>query len=149
MGGTIPYSVGASLITRNIGLTQTAIYVSGPFSSSATSTFLILANVSLKSEDAVISLTVGRSITPLAINTFSTNIVNGVSPLTLPQPGSGSYNYYMASLRTGNNTNINLNGSALDTPGTGTFYYTVWMQSDKVGSFPEMALSLIVLKVFP
>jgi hypothetical protein len=128
-------------------LIATAIYSVGPFTSLASSTFLILANVSLKSEDAEISLTVGRSTTLLATNILSTNIVNNVSPPTLPQPGSGTYNYYMASLRVGNNTNINLNGSALDKPGVGTFYYTIWMQSDKSGSFPEMAVSLIVLKV--
>ena len=111
------------------------------------STFLIIVNVCLKSEDNTISLTVGRSTTPLATNIFSTNIVNGVSPLILPQPGAAAYNYYMASLRVGNGINLNLSGSALDTPAAGTFYYTVWMQSDKAGSFPEMALSLIVLKV--
>ena len=143
----MPYFVGSSLITRNIGTLQTAIYCSGPFLSLATSTFLILANVCLKSEDSVISLTVGRSTTPLATNIFSTNIVNGVSPLILPQPGVGIYNYYMASLRVGTGINLNLNGCALDQPGAGTFYYTIWMQTDKAGSFPEMAVSLIILKV--
>jgi hypothetical protein len=103
--------------------------------------------VSLKSEEASVSLTVGRSTTPLATNIFSTNIVNGLSPLILPQPGAGKYNYYIASLRVGNGTNINLSGSALDQPGAGNFYYTIWMQSDKVGNFPEMAVSLIILKV--
>jgi len=73
--------------------------------------------------------------------------VNNVSPLILPQPGSGTYNYYMASMCVATGININLSGSALDTPGAGTFYYTIWMQSDKLKSFPEMAISLIVLKV--
>ena len=50
-------------------------------------------------------------------------------------------------MRVGNSININLNGSALDQPGAGTFYYTIWMQSDKAGAFPEMAVSLIILKV--
>uniref|UniRef100_A0A6C0B7X5 Uncharacterized protein n=1 Tax=viral metagenome TaxID=1070528 RepID=A0A6C0B7X5_9ZZZZ len=53
----------------------------------------------------------------------------------------------MASIRVGNGINTNLSGSALDQPGIGSFYYTIWMQSDKVGTFPEMAASLIVLKV--
>jgi hypothetical protein len=53
----------------------------------------------------------------------------------------------MASTRVGNGININLSGSALDKPGVGSFYYTIWMQSDKVGTFSEMAVSLIVLKV--
>jgi hypothetical protein len=135
------------LITRNVGVTQTAIYVSGPFTSLATTTFLILANICIKSENNTVSFTVGRSTTPLASNTFSTNIVNGVYPLILPQPGGGTYNYYMASLRLENSINFNLNGSALDQPGAGTFYYTIWMQCEKAGSFSEMALSLIVLKV--
>jgi hypothetical protein len=53
----------------------------------------------------------------------------------------------MAAIRLGNNVNCNLSGSALDQPGAGTFYYTIWMQSNKVESYPEMAVSLIVLKV--
>ncbi len=105
---------------------------------------VIIPNVTLKSEDAAISLTVGRSTTLLATNLLSTNIVNNASPLILP---SGTYNYYMASIRVGNGININLSGSALDQPGIGLFYYTIWMQSNKVGSFPEMAASLIVLRV--
>jgi hypothetical protein len=53
----------------------------------------------------------------------------------------------MASIHTKNNVNANLSGSALDQPGIGSFYYTIWMQSDKVGTFREMAAALIVLRV--
>lgn len=105
---------------------------------------VILTNVTLKSEDAAISLTVGRSTTLLATNLLSTNIVNNASPLILP---SGTYNYYIASIHTKNNVNTNLSGSALDQPGIGSFYYTIWMQSNKVGTFREMAAALIVLRV--
>jgi hypothetical protein len=137
------------LITTTIGTTQTAIYRLGPFTATATTTFLVLTNVSLQSDDNTVSLTVGRASTPAATNILSTNIVNNLSPLTLPQPGAGTYNYYMASGKPRNNVNFNLCGSALDKPGAGTVYYTIWMQSDNSYNYVEMAVSLIVLQVVP
>jgi hypothetical protein len=75
---------------------------------------------------------VGRASTLLATNLLSTNITNGLSPLILPQPGAGTYNYYMASAKVTGNTNFNLHGTALDKPGAGTFYYTLWYNVTKV-----------------
>ena len=89
----------------------------------------------------------GRASTLLATSLLSTNIVNGLSPLILPQPGAGTYNYYMASAKLPGNTNFNLNGTALDKPGAGTFYYTIWMQSENSRTYDEMAVSLIILQV--
>jgi hypothetical protein len=90
---------------------------------------------------------VGRASTPAATNLLSTNIVNGLSPLTLPS--AGTYNYYMASAKEPGNVNFNLSGSALDKPGAGTVYYTIWMQADDSHNYSEMAVSLIVLQVVP
>ena len=103
----------------------------------------------MESSSYVVSLTVGRASVPAATNIQSTNIVNGLSPLTLPQPGAGTYNYYMASQRLPNNVNFNLCGSALDKPGAGSFYYTIWMHSDNSYNYVEMAVSLIVLQIVP
>ena len=147
VAGNIPYSVNNSLITTTIGNTQTRIYQLGPFVSLATSKFLVLPNVTLSSNDKQVQLTVGRAITSGASNILSTNIVNGLSPLVLPQPGSGSFNYYIAAHKASNMTSFNLTGSALDQPGAGTFYYTIWMQSDSSSSYSEMAVSLTVLQV--
>ena len=137
------------MITTTIGTTQTAIYRLGPFTATSTTTFLILPNVSLESDNHTVSLTVGRALVPAATNLLSTNIVNGLAPLTLPQPGAGTYNYYMASAKEPGNVNFNLCGSALDKPGAGSFYYTIWMQSDNSYNYVEMAVSLIVLQVVP
>jgi len=46
-----------------------------------------------------------------------------------------------------NNENLNLSGFALDTPGAGTFYYTIWMSSQASHNYTTMAAALTVLKV--
>ncbi len=137
------------MITTTVGTTQTAIYQLGPFIALATTTFLILPNVSLESDNQTVSLTVGRASVPAATNIQSTNITNNLPPLTLPQPGAGIYNYYMASAKEAGNINFNLSGSALDKPGAGTVYYTIWMQAGALHNYSEMAVSLIVLQVVP
>jgi hypothetical protein len=53
----------------------------------------------------------------------------------------------MASTKVSNGVNFNLHGSALDKPGAGIVYYTIWMQSDSSNNYSEMAVSLIVLQV--
>jgi hypothetical protein len=148
--GNTPYSVNTSLITTTIGNTQTRVYQLGPFTSLASSKFLVLPNVTFSSNDKQVQLTVGRATTSGASSALSTNIVNGLSPLLLPQPGSGSYNYYIAAQsKASNSDSLNLSGSALDQPGAGTFYYTIWMQSSSSSTYSEMAVSLIVLQVVP
>jgi hypothetical protein len=42
---------------------------------------------------------------------------------------------------------VNLNGFALDSPGAGTFYYTIWMSSTVSHTYTTMAAALTVLKV--
>jgi hypothetical protein len=113
----------------------------------STSTFLILPNVSMTANERQVQLTVGRATVSGASNAASTNITNRLSPLTLPVPGS--FNYYMAALKVGNNIEVNLSGSSLDSPGSGTFYYTIWMQASNSSTYAEMAVSLVVLQVVP
>ena len=149
VAGNIPYSVNSGLITNTIGESQTRIYQVGPITSLASSKFLILPNVTMTSKTKDVQLTVGRATTWGAANTASTNIVNGMSPLTLPQPGAGSYNYYIASAKLPNNVQFNLSGSALDQPGTGTFFYTIWMQNSDTSTYTEMTVSLTILQVIP
>ena len=93
-------------------------------------------------------MTVGRATTTAATGTNSTNIVSGTSPLVLPIT-TGTM-YYMAanSGSNGDNTSyINLNGFALDAPGAGTYYYTIWMSSDVSQAYTSMSAILSVLKV--
>jgi hypothetical protein len=47
------------------------------------------------------------------------------------------------------NRHYNMNGFAIDVPGSGTFYYTVWMSSSTSHNYSEMAVELIVLNVLP
>jgi hypothetical protein len=40
---------------------------------------------------------------------------------------------------------LNLNGFAIDAPGAGTFYYTVWMSSGTSHNYAEMTVVLTAL----
>jgi len=94
-------------------------------------------------------MTVGRATTTGATAANSTNVTSGATPVTLPQT-TGSY--YFASFPGQGDTNnhkINLNGFALDAPGAGTFYYTIWMSSAASNNFTDLAVALSVLKVNP
>jgi hypothetical protein len=42
---------------------------------------------------------------------------------------------------------INLNGFAIDAPGAGTFYYTIWMSSGTSFNYNDMAAVLTVLQL--
>jgi hypothetical protein len=53
----------------------------------------------------------------------------------------------MAAAINSNQTELNLNGFALDVPGAGTFYYTIWASSDASHNYTEMTAVLTALKV--
>jgi hypothetical protein len=110
---------------------------------------MVMANVCFSAQKHGVQLTVGRATSSGAAASASTNIVSNVSPLALP---STSPNYYMAAfpeMGDANATPSNLHGSALDAPGSGTFYYTIWMSSTSSQNYSEMTVSLIVLNVLP
>jgi hypothetical protein len=108
----------------------------------------VLVNVCLTSQNTDVQVTVGRATTSGALAATSTNIVSGISPLTLPNV---TPNYYMAALGKQGDLDgeyYNLTGSALDFPAaSNTYYYTVWMSSVGSKTFNEMAVSLQVLQV--
>jgi hypothetical protein len=90
-------------------------------------------------------MTVGRATSTGANNTNSTNIVSNVSPLTLPNTNPAYYISGVPSL--GGNPSQNASGHSIDTPGAGTFYYTIWMSSSNSHTYSEMAAMLTVLKI--
>jgi hypothetical protein len=55
----------------------------------------------------------------------------------------------MAALPAQNDSNdpLNLNGFAIDVPGAGTFYYTLWMNSTTSHNYSDMTVILTVLKI--
>ena len=144
LAGNNPYAPSGSLITTTIGTTQTRIYQIGPITTLSTTKLLIMANVSLISDNKHIQMTVGRATTSGATNTNSTNITSGSTPVTLP---ATTPSYFMAGSVIANNVAYNLNGFALDIPGAGTFYYTIWMSSSTSHNYTEMTAVLTVLQV--
>ena len=93
-----------------------------------------------------VQLTVGRATSTGETAANSTNIVSNVSPLALPV---SSTSYYMAALpiQSDSDDYLNLNGFAIDAPGAGTFYYTIWMSSSTSYNYTDMTAVLTVLKV--
>jgi hypothetical protein len=146
VAGTSPYAATSALLTTTIGTSQTRIYEIGPITSISTNKFLIMANASLTANTDGIELTVGRATTTGAVNTASTNIVSQASTLVLPVTSPA---YYMAAFPAMGDAkdSINLNGFAIDAPGTGSFYYTVWMYSSHSRAYTDLAVALTVLKI--
>ena len=93
-----------------------------------------------------LEMTVGRAIATGDTAANSTNITSGLTPVTLPQTTNS---YYFAATTGQNNKKVNVNGFALDAPGAGTFYYTVWMSSSSSHNYTDMAVALTVLKINP
>jgi hypothetical protein len=147
VAGNEPYAISGTLTTTTVGTTQTRIYEVGPVTALAATKFLAMVNVSFVATNDRVELTVGRATTSGATATTSTNIVSNVSPLVLPVTTTAYYIAALASQGDLNGEPTNLSGFALDTPGAGTFYYTIWMSCDKSHNFTTMAAVLTVLKV--
>jgi hypothetical protein len=158
VAGNHPYS---QLTNAEVGVAATPIFTIGPIAATATSLFSITANVTFVSQGDGILLTVGRAtadpITTPA--TTSTNIANGATPVTLPSVGYlGSLAELAGSTGTqnpldngGNPVNVNVNGVALDSPGTAdTYFYTIWMSATfGPRTYASMKAFLSVLQVTP
>jgi hypothetical protein len=107
-----------------------------------------MANVAFLAATYGVQLTVGRATTTGAIAADSTNIVSNVSPLALPVSSTA---YYISALPTMADAEdyVNLNGFAIDTPGAGTFYYTIWMSSTTSHNYADITalLSVLIIQV--
>ena len=144
VAGNEPYAASATLITTTVGTSQTRIYEVGPVTATATTKFLIMANVTYSSITDSIQMTVGVATTSGAIHTTSTNIVSNESPLVLP---ATTTSYFLAA-SPGSTDLINLHGFSTHTPGAGTFYYTIWMSSSPdATTYTNMTAILTVLKI--
>jgi hypothetical protein len=143
---------GSTGMNTTIGTSQTRVYEVGPITATSTSKYLIMANTSfvIPSMGPTIQLTVGRATTSGASNVNSINIVSdGSSSLVLPVT---SPCYYMASwpaMGDSGGDPVHLHGFVTDTPGAGTFYYTIWMSSSQSASLTSMAAILTVLLIRP
>jgi hypothetical protein len=145
VAGNSPYATTTALITNTVGTSQTRIYQIGPITSTAGQKFMIMANISFFGNNKDMQMTVGRATTSGANAVNSTNIVSGTAPVVLPQSTTA---YYMAGTPSiSNSTSQNLSGFALDTPGAGTFYYTIWMASTNTHTYPELTAVITALKI--
>jgi len=149
VAGNEPYVTGGSLYTTTIAATATAVYEIGPITTLATTKLLLMANVCLINGNHSLVMTVGRATTSAASIANSSNIVADASMWTNP-PTSPSY--YMAAFAAANQADgkaTNLSGFSIDTPGAGTFYYTIWMSSSTSHTYAGMTASLTALSIMP
>jgi hypothetical protein len=109
--------------------------------------FIITANACFSATNEAVELTVGRATTSGATAANSTNIVSNTSPLVLPVATTAYYMGAFPVVPSANGHSVNINGFAIDTPGAGTFYYTIWMSSGASHNYSTMAVSLAVLKI--
>jgi len=142
--GNNPYAASGTLITTTIGTGETRIYQVGPITTTASTKLLIMANVCFIADNKQVDMTVGRATTSGATAANSTNIVSGTSPVNLP---TTTPSYYMGAVSHSNNIRSNVNGFAIDAPGAGTFYYTIWMSSSGSHNYSEMTAVLTALQI--
>jgi len=149
-GPSLSYAAGnspyASITSITIATTQTRIYEIGPITSLSTTKFMIMVNACFIGAKHGVQMTVGRATATGATNTSSTNIVSGVSSVVLP---ATSPSYYIAALpqQGDSDDSLNLSGFAIDAPGAGTFYYTIWMQSSTAHNYSDLTVFLSALKM--
>jgi len=168
--GNYPYAIyvagssppPGSILTKTIYRYQTRVYDIGPITITSPSIYLIMASASFTALQWPVQLTVGRSTgspsdnsNPI-LNTNSINIVSHETSITLPKI-SGSPANYMAAFTQPTSTGFcaSLSGFALDSPGAGTYYYSIWMCSLNttsgsplpVDDYNDLALALTVLKI--
>jgi len=147
MLGNSPYATSSNMLTTTIGTAQTAIYELGPTTTTATTKLLVMANASYYGKKHGVQLTVGRASSSGASASSSTNIVTGTTPVTLPSAGTTAF--YMAAFPAAGSADdhLNIQGFALDSPGAGTFYYTVWLCSSVSENYSNIIAALTVLKI--
>ena len=125
---------------------ETRIYEVGPITSTSTAKLFVSANSAMTSGNHDLQMTIGRATTTNDTAANSTNITSGTGPVELPQTTNS---YYFAATSGHNGSKININGFALDAPGAGTFYYTMWMSSSASHNYSDLAVALSVLNVNP
>jgi hypothetical protein len=155
VAGNQPYasgttgSAGQFLLTTTIGTTATAIYQLGPIISLETTKLLLMANVCVINQNATLVMTVGRATTSGASIANSSNIVAGASLWTNPPTSPSFYMAAYAATTQGDAKPINLSGFSTDSPGEGTFYYTIWMTSSTSNTYADMTVALTALRIIP
>jgi hypothetical protein len=119
-GGSITQTV--TLVESTNKYIPSSIY--GPYSSTATTNYLLTLNLQYVSIGGNTRFTIARgsSNSILAANCF--NILTGTSMATLMT------NSYLCVGSTSTSTNTSLSTTIIDTPGNGTVYYSVWIYSD-------------------
>ena len=121
-------SYSNTLLTTTIDSSATALYEIGPVTCNADSKLLIVANLSLFTGATTIQMTVGRHTISGGTSGSSINVPSGTSEIIMPFTTGPSY--FMASATTvASGEAVNLNGTATDIPGSGTFYYRIWASS--------------------
>jgi hypothetical protein len=153
VAGNEPYATGTSgaagqfLKTTTVGTTATAIYELGPIVTVSTTKLILMANVCLINQAYSLVMTVGRATTSGASIGNSSNIVADAAMWTNPPTSPSYYMAAYAGTTQGDAKAINLTGFCIDTPGPGTFYYTMWMTSSTSATYANMTVALTAMTI--
>ena len=142
LGGTSTVSSYTINFTLN---TPIAVFCLGPYTLSQTVVVFISARVSftIANDNSSYYFTVCRSTTEIVQGiTLTTGVTNIITNLQLSQLSSASIIDSMPGNTAIKNHIATINGSIIDTPSSGTYYYSIWMQSDHTNngcvSYPWM-----------
>jgi hypothetical protein len=144
MAGNVNSVAYGGQITTSIGTSATLVHQVGPVTTTVTGKYTLMALIAYVHQGYMTQMTIGRSSVSLASAANCVSVINGASPLVLPSGGTCFYVDSNSDTSVGNSA---LKGFATDSPGAGTFYYTVWMSSDTPFNYNGMAASLTVFSV--
>jgi len=144
--GNFPYT--NTLLTTSIATSATAMYEVGPITTTNFSKLLITATLSMVAAANAIQLTVGRYTATGATAGQSTNVPSNTTGISIPYSSSSSSVYFMAATTTVSGQSASLCGTAVDSPGAGTFYYRIWASSvPAISSNTTITANLNVLQM--
>jgi hypothetical protein len=132
--GAANYSVTFSTTTATNYLIPTSTY--GPYYAVSTNNYLLSASLTYSSNGASTRFTIARSsvASPTAAQAF--NLVNGLD-MTNTMATT-----YISARSSGVGVATSMSANIVDNPGAGTWYYTLWIQSD-VGSATPLSMNVI------
>jgi len=149
VSGNQPYSsITGSLLA--LSTTPSNIYTTNSVSSSATSKFLIMLNVTYtlpsgEPGNVGLKITVGRYTSSSPTSAQAINVVSNTS-ISSSFPSSTMLAWPAMTAAAG--SQINISGSAVDIPGSSnTYYYSVWVHATTSVTLTNMSVFLSVLQV--
>ena len=131
--GSANYSVTFSTSLTTNYLIPTSNY--GPYNAVSTNNYLLSASLTYSSNGASTRFTIAKSsvASPTAAQAF--NLVNGLDMT------NSMATTYISARSSGATVATSMSANIVDNPGAGTWYYTLWIQSD-IGTATPLSINV-------